>query len=107
MRQNIIIEKKTSLSLLGIGSCVQRLFLIGFPSSRDIFIFFVWKVADSIPGEVNGFFNLLNLYSCTVFYSASNRNEYQNSTEGKRWPARKADTLSTICELIVQKMWDP
>jgi hypothetical protein len=26
---------------------------------------------------------------------------------GKRRPARKADILTTICEPIVQKMWEP
>jgi hypothetical protein len=30
-----------------------------------------------------------------------NRNKYQESSEGKRWPARKADNLTAICEPIV------
>jgi hypothetical protein len=35
-----------------------------------------------------------------------NRNEYQESGVKGR-PALKADNLTTICELIVQKMWEP
>jgi hypothetical protein len=31
----------------------------------------------------------------------------KNLPGGKRWQARKADNLTTICELIVQKMWEP
>jgi hypothetical protein len=31
----------------------------------------------------------------------------RNLPEGKQWPARKADNLSAICELIVYKMWKP
>jgi hypothetical protein len=34
--------------------------------------------------------------------SASNRNEYQESSwGGKGWPAHKADNLTAICEPIV------
>jgi hypothetical protein len=29
--------------------------------------------------------------------SATNRNEYQESSWGKGWPARKADNLTAIC----------
>jgi hypothetical protein len=36
-----------------------------------------------------------------------NRNEYQESSWGKERPARKADNLTTICEPIVYKMWEP
>jgi hypothetical protein len=39
--------------------------------------------------------------------SASNRNEYQESSWGKGWPVHKADNLTTIFELIVYKMWEP
>jgi hypothetical protein len=35
------------------------------------------------------------------FDSASNRNEYQESSGGKGLPARKADNLTAICEPIV------
>jgi hypothetical protein len=31
---------------------------------------------------------------------AYNRNEYQESSWGKGWPARKADNLTAICEPI-------
>jgi hypothetical protein len=44
-----------------------------------------WKVTDSSPNEVIGFFNLPNLSSCTValgFDSASNRNEYYEFSWG-------------------------
>jgi hypothetical protein len=33
--------------------------------------------------------------------SASNRNEYQESSWGKGWPARGADHLTVVCEPIV------
>jgi hypothetical protein len=40
--------------------------------------------------------------------SASNRNEYQESSWGvKGRPAHKADKLTAICEPIVSKMWEP
>jgi hypothetical protein len=39
--------------------------------------------------------------------SASNRNEYQESSWGKVRPARGADNLAAICEPIVYKMWEP
>jgi hypothetical protein len=39
--------------------------------------------------------------------SASNRNEYQESSWGKGRPACKADNLTAICEPIVWKMWEP
>jgi hypothetical protein len=38
--------------------------------------------------------------------SASNRNEYQESSWGKGRPAHKADNLTTTCEPIVYKMWE-
>jgi hypothetical protein len=43
-----------------------------------------------------------------VVDSASNRNEYQESSwgESKGWPARKAD-VTAICEPIVYKTWEP
>jgi hypothetical protein len=31
----------------------------------------------------------------------------RNLTWDKEWPARKADNLTAICELIFYKMWDP
>jgi hypothetical protein len=56
------------------------------------------------PDEVD-FFNLPNRSSRTMgpgVRSASNRNEYQESFwGGKGRPARKADKLTAICELIV------
>jgi hypothetical protein len=30
-----------------------------------------------------------------------------NLPGGKGWPAREADNLTTICEPIVYKMWEP
>jgi hypothetical protein len=51
------------------------------------------KFAGSFPDEVIGFFNWVD--------SASNRKEYQESSWGKGRPARKADNITAICELIV------
>jgi hypothetical protein len=56
------------------------------------------KVAGSIPDEVIGFINWPNPSSRTM---ASNRNEYQESSGGKGWPARGADNLTAICEPTV------
>jgi hypothetical protein len=62
------------------------------------------KVAGSVPDEVI-FFQLS--WSFQSHYgpgvdSASNRNEYQESSWGKGGrPARKADNLTAICEPIV------
>jgi hypothetical protein len=41
--------------------------------------------------------------------SASNRNEYQESSWGVKAgrPTRKADNLTAICEPIVQKIQEP
>jgi hypothetical protein len=48
---------------------------------------------------------------CPGVYSASNRNEYQESSlnilGGKGRPAHKADNLAAIYEPIVYKMWEP
>jgi hypothetical protein len=41
------------------------------------------------------------------FDSGSERNEYQDSSWQEREAARKADTLTAICEPIVFKMWEP
>jgi hypothetical protein len=64
------------------------------------------KPADSIPDEVIAFFNLPHPSSRTMALwvdSASNRNEYQESSWGLKGDllARKADNLTAICELIV------
>jgi hypothetical protein len=39
--------------------------------------------------------------------SASNRNEYQESSWGEVRQAPKADNLTTICKPSVWKMWEP
>jgi hypothetical protein len=36
-----------------------------------------------------------------------NRIEYQESSWGLGWLVHKADNLTTICEPVVQKMWEP
>jgi hypothetical protein len=56
----------------------------------------------SIPDEAIAFFSC-NSSSCTVADSASNRNEYQESSWGIKGgqPARKSDNLTVICEPIV------
>jgi hypothetical protein len=64
------------------------------------------KVAGSSPDKVH-IFNLLNSSSRIMALgstSASNRTEYQLFSlggGGKWWPARKADNLTAICEMIV------
>jgi hypothetical protein len=40
-------------------------------------------------------------------HSASNRNEYQESSWGKGRPVCKADSLTAICEPDVQKVCEP
>jgi hypothetical protein len=64
----------------------------------------------SIPDEVIEFLNCPNPSSHTVVlgvYLASNRNEYQEPSWGKGWPACTADSLLTIFDVIVRKMWEP
>jgi hypothetical protein len=39
--------------------------------------------------------------------SASNKNEYDESSWGKKRPARRADNLTAICEPNVCKLWEP
>jgi hypothetical protein len=82
---------------------------------RNSFLYFAWqhwlrnyatsrKVAGLIPDDVIGFFNWTNPSSRPGFDSASNRNEYQESSwgrGGKGRPANKADNLTAICELII------
>jgi hypothetical protein len=53
------------------------------------------KVPGLIPDEITGFFNWPGVDS------ASNRNEYKESSWGKGRPAREADNLTAICETIV------
>jgi hypothetical protein len=55
---------------------------------------------------VTGFFStdlILPAARGPEFYSASNRNEYQNqknNVSGRARPMRKADNLTAICELL-------
>jgi hypothetical protein len=59
----------------------------------------IYNVSNNIhPNEVIGF----QPYYVPGVYSASNRNEYQESSQGgKGQPAYKADNLTAICEPIV------
>jgi hypothetical protein len=64
------------------------------------------KVADLIPDEVIRFFKLTYSFQAhygPVVVSASNRNEYQESSWGVKGgrPARKADNFTAICEPTV------
>jgi hypothetical protein len=62
------------------------------------------EVAVSFPDEIIKFFDWSNPSSRIMALrvdSASNRNEYQESSWGKGWPTRKADNLTVIYELIV------
>jgi hypothetical protein len=62
------------------------------------------KVASSVPDEVIGFFIWTNPSSSTMALG-STQHLTEMSTRilpgGKGWPARKADILTTICDLIV------
>jgi hypothetical protein len=63
------------------------------------------KVAGSIPDEVVGLFQFTESFQPHYgpgVVSATNRNEYQESSwGGKGRQARKADNLTAICEPIV------
>jgi hypothetical protein len=68
-------------------------------------------VAGSRPDNINDFlFLILSPALGLGVDSASNRNEYQKQKKmflgSRARPAPKADKLTTICELIVQTMWD-
>jgi hypothetical protein len=70
------------------------------------------KVTGSSSDEVD-FFSIYVIFQPhygSRVDSVSDRNQYQESSwgggGGKRPPASKAD-LTTICESIVQKMWEP
>jgi hypothetical protein len=69
-----------------------------------------WKVAGSIHDEVMGVFNLYNPSSRTMTLGSTQpltEMSMRNLPGGKGQPARKADNITTICEPIVYKMWDP
>jgi hypothetical protein len=67
------------------------------------------KVVGSILNEVIGYFQLTESFQPHYgprVDSASNRNEYQESSwgGGKERPARKVENLTVICEPTVYKM---
>jgi hypothetical protein len=68
------------------------------------------KITGSITDEVSEFFNWPNPSSRTMVLG-STQPLTEMSTRihpgGKGQPARKADDLTAICELIVYKMWEP
>jgi hypothetical protein len=71
------------------------------------------KGAGSIPDDVIGFFNRPNPSSRTMDLG-STQPLTEMSTRylpggggGKERSAREANNLTTICEPIVKKMWDP
>jgi hypothetical protein len=62
------------------------------------------QVAGSIPDEVIGFFSGPNPSSRTMVLGSTQsliEMSTRNFPEVNGWPARKADNLTTICELIV------
>jgi hypothetical protein len=64
------------------------------------------KVAGSIPDEVIGFFSWSNPSSRTMALGSTQplaEMSTRNLSGGNGRPARKADSLTAICELIVQK----
>jgi hypothetical protein len=64
------------------------------------------KVEGSSPDEVSGFFSLPNPSSSTIAVG-SIQPRTRNLPGGKGRSARNADNLTSICEPIVYKMWDP
>jgi hypothetical protein len=80
------------------------------PSSGKYTLKTFFKLAGSIPDEVTEFFNWPNPYSSTMALGSTQfLTEIGTKIlpEGKRWPARKADNLTAICESTVYKMWEP
>jgi hypothetical protein len=68
------------------------------------------KVAGSIPDKVTGFFNWPNPSSRTMALGSTQpltEMSTRNLPGCKGQPAHKADNLTTICEPIVYKMWEP
>jgi hypothetical protein len=62
------------------------------------------KIAGVIPDKVNGSFNWLNPSSRTMALGSSQpltEMSTRNLPGGKKWPARKADNLNSICGPIV------
>jgi hypothetical protein len=75
---------------------LQRSWLRHYAASR--------KVAGSIPVEVIGFFNWPNPSSCTMAVGTTQsltEMSTRNLPGGKERSARKADSLTAICEPIV------
>jgi hypothetical protein len=69
-----------------------------------------WKVLGSIPDEVIGFLSGPNPSSRTMALGSTQLLTEMSTRylpEDKEWSARDADDLSTICEPLVQKMWEP
>jgi hypothetical protein len=65
----------------------------------------------SIPDEVIGFFfNVPNPSSRTMTLGSAQpvtEMSTRNLPGGEGRPARKADNLTAICELVVWKLWEP
>jgi hypothetical protein len=62
------------------------------------------KVEGSIPDEVIKFFNLANPSSHTMALGSTQpltEISKRNLPECKRWPAGKADNITSICEPII------
>jgi hypothetical protein len=68
------------------------------------------KVTDSIPDEAIGFFNGPNPSSRTMAPGSTQpltEMSTRNLPGGKGRSARKADNLTSICESIALKIWEP
>jgi hypothetical protein len=64
----------------------------------------------SIPDEGIGFFSWPNPSSHIMAVGSTQplrEMSTRNLPGGKRWPARKAENLTAICEPIAYKMWEP
>jgi hypothetical protein len=68
------------------------------------------QVAGSIPHQIIGIFNWPSPSSRTIVLGSTQslkEMSTMNLPADKGRPVRKADNLTAICELTVQKMWEP
>jgi hypothetical protein len=68
------------------------------------------KVASSISSDVIGFFNSLNPFNHTVAMSSTQpltKIHTRNLPGSKGQPVGNGVNVTNICELTVQKMWEP
>jgi hypothetical protein len=67
-----------------------------------------WKVADSIPDKVIGFYNCPSHFSRTMTLGSTQsltEISTRNLPGGKGLPPRKADNFTANCEPTIKKVW--